>query len=222
MSMKFRTILAMFSIILLAATTAGAWGLPSALSGSTSPAADPDTFLEKAQKAEQLVDRSAHALFNAVANKTQKEKVEALQKKLNETSDNKEKDALTQEIRKTEMAAIEERTKDKKLQAEAQHYDAKKKALISASFYNFTLGSLKSAELVPEGTKIADSIRSNPTNAVRLATKLNSVVSTVSSLKGIIENTGKVVSHLKPLMSAAKIEAKAATNSSEGAKDVDL
>jgi len=218
--MKFKTVVVLCSIVLLSAATVGAFGLPNVLSGAASSSADPDAFLAKAQKAELLIDRSAGALFSAVASKEQQAKVEELQKKLNDTTDNKEKEALTQEIRKSKMAAIEERAQDKKYQAEAAKYDAKKKAYIATAFYNFTLGSLKAAELVPEGASIADSIRSNPANAARLAIKLNSVVNALSSLKGIVVNTGKVISALKPLMSAAKIEAKPATSSSEGEKDL--
>jgi hypothetical protein len=120
------------------------------------------------------------------------------------------------------MATIEKRAADKELQQEAKKWDEKKKKQVSVAMYNLGLGSLQAALLVPEGMRIANSIRSNPVNAVRLAIKLNSVVDALSALNGTISNTAKVTSAMKPLMSAAKIESKAPTSAADTPKDTEL
>jgi type I site-specific restriction endonuclease len=220
--MTLRNVFMAVVIGLLFAGMAGAWGLPVSLPGSGSSGADPDDFLRRAQSAEELTGRSADLLFKAVASKEEQEKMEELQKKLNETTDDKEKNALRHQITESEMATIEKRAADKELQQEAKKWDEKKKKQVSVAMYNLGLGSLQAALLVPEGMRIANSIRSNPVNAVRLAIKLNSVVDALSALNGTISNTAKVTSAMKPLMSAAKIESKAPTSAADTPKDTEL
>ena len=219
---KVRALCAIFIAGLMTATFAGAWGLPSALtSGSSSSYGDPEDFLRRARSAETLTGRSADLLFKAVASKEEQARVEEMQKKLNETTDDKEKNALRQQITETEMATIEKQSKDKKLQEDAKKWDDRKKKQVGYAFYNLSLGSLQAALLVPEGMKMADAIRSNPANAVRLALKITSVIDCVSSLKGLITNTAKVTTAIKPLMSAADIEAKSPASAAEKPKEIE-
>jgi hypothetical protein len=225
--MRSRTICCSAIVIcLLTSVHAGAWGIPSipgraALPVSTSASADPDAFLVKAKNAERLVDRSSDHLFNAVASKEEQEKMEAMKKKLNETTDDKEKNALRQQITESEMATIEKRSKDKELLDKAEQMDSKKKQQIANGFYNLSLGSLQTAALVPEGTSIANSITNNPANAVRLGLKAKSVYDSVKTLGGLGSNITKVLSAIRPLMSAAKIETKAPSSASDTPKEID-
>ncbi len=216
--MRIRTVIAAFAVVLSAAGIAGAWGLPS-LPSTSSSYGDPDAFLERARKAEELIDRSADSLFKAVASKEQQAKMEEMQKKLNETTDDKEKNALRQEITESEMATIEKQAKDKEVQEEAKKWDANKKKHVANAFYNFALGALQAGLLVPEGTNLARAISSNPVNAVRLALKVKSVLESVKSIGGILVNTGKVISALKPLMSAADIQVKTPATATEAPVD---
>lgn len=217
--MFIRVIIAVFMLALATVGIAGAWGLPAALSPSTSSSADPDDFLLRARKAEALTGRSADSLFKAVASKEEQAKMEELQKKLNETTDDKEKNALRQQITESELAVIEKKAKDKQVQEDAKKWDEKKKRYVGNAFYNLTLGSLQAALLVPEGAKIVSSIQSNPVNAARLALKLNSVIAAGKSLSGIVTNVANVSGSMKPLMSAANIEAKAPSSATEAPKD---
>lgn len=214
-----RTIIVALALGCAVAGTAGAWGLPSALSSATSSYADPDEFLARARRAEALIDRSADSLFKAVASKEEQARMEELQKKLNETTDDKEKNALRQQITESEMATIEKRAKDKEVQEEAKKWDEKKKKYVANAFYNFSLGSLQAALLVPEGANIVNAIRSNPVNAARLAFKITAVLDAVKSVNGILVNTAKVISAMKPLMSAANIEVKSPSTAAESPKD---
>jgi len=218
--------LAAFLICILTATIASAWGVPSfpgksSLPVSTSASADPDAFLAKAKNAEALVDKSSDLLFKAVASKEEQEKMEAMKKKLNETTDDKEKNALRQQITESEMATIEKRSKDKELLDKADQMDSKKKQQIANGFYNLSLGSLQTAALIPEGTSIANSITNNPVNAARLGLKAKSVYESVKTLGGLGSNIAKVLSAIKPLMSAAKIETKAPSSASEKPKEIE-
>ena len=221
--MMIRTTVVALALGLAAAGTAGAWGIPTipGITGASSSSSygDPDAFLEKAKNAEALIDKSADSLYKAVASKEEQAKMEELQKKLNETTDDKEKNALRQEITESEMATIGKRAKDKQLQKEASKWDAKKKEMVSTAFYNFSLGALQAALLVPEGTNMATSISNNPVNAVRLALKVTSIWEAVKTIKGILGGTANVIGAMKPLMSAAHIEVKSPSSAAEKPKD---
>jgi len=221
--MGIKTVLAACTVVLSVAGIAGAWGIPTipgvTSASSSSSYGDPDAFLAKARNAEALIDRSADSLFKAVASKEEQAKMEELQKKLNETTDDKEKNALRQQITESEMATIEKQAKDKQVQEQAKKWDAKKKKHVATAFYNFSLGALQAALLVPEGTNLANSISSNPVNAVRLAFKITSIWDSIKAIKGILVNTGSVIGALKPLMSAANIEVKSPSTATETPKD---
>ena len=213
--MSIKTACVTFAAVLAFAGTAGAWGLPIDIPSMGSSSADPDAFLVKAQNSEALINNSSDLLFKAIASKEEQTKMEEMQKKLNETTDDKEKDALRQQITESELATLEKRAKSKEVQNEAKRWDAKKKAQISNAFFNFSLGAMQAALLVPEGTNIASSIASNPLNAARLAFKLNSVYASIKSIGGILGNTTKVIGAMKPLMTAANIQVKTPATATE-------
>jgi hypothetical protein len=222
--MMIRTAVVTLAIGLAVTGTAGAWGLPTipGITGgasSSSSYGDPDGFLARAKSAEALIDKSADSLFKAVASKEEQARMEELQKKLNETTDDKEKNALRQEMTESEMATIEKRAKDKKLQEQAKKWDERKKKMVATAFYNFSLGALQASLLVPEGTSMANSIASNPVNAVRLAIKVTSIWEALKTIKGILGGTVNVISAMKPLMSAANIEVKSPSSATETPKD---
>jgi len=213
---------ALFCLCTHVATSSAGWlDVLNTLASPGPSDADPDAFLSKAKVAEALIDKSADSLFKAVASKEEEAKMEEMQQKLNETTDDKEKNTLRQQITESEIATIEKRARDKELQEQARHWDERKKRHVGNSFYNFTLGSLQAATLVPEGTRIANSISNNPANAIRLVFKINSVYETLKTLTGIISNTGKVIGAMKPLMSAANIEAKPASVATETPREIE-
>jgi hypothetical protein len=145
--------------------------------------------------------------------------MEEMQKKLNVTTDDKEKNALRLQITESEMATIEKQANDKEVQEEAKKWDTRKKQYVAHAFYNFALGALQAGLLVPEGNAMVKSIQGNPAYAVRLAVKIQSVLESLRSIGAIVVNTGKVVYALKPLMSAADIEVKTPTSSTDAPVD---
>jgi len=217
-----RTIYLILAIGFAFAGTAGAWGLSSLPGLGTSYGAsygDPDGFLLRAKNAEALIDKSADSLFKAVASKEEQAKMEEMQKKLNEITDDKEKNALRQQITESEMATIEKRAKDQELQEEAKKWDVNKKKMVATAFYNFSLGALQAGLLVPEGTSLVNSLKGNPANAVRFAIKIVSVLEAVKTINGILGGTVNVISAMKPLMATADIEVKTPSSAAEKPKD---
>lgn len=75
--------------------------LPSipGIGGGGSSAGDPDAFLAKAKASEILVNKRADQLFNLIASKEEQAKIEEQRQKINATSDEKEKDAMTMKWR---------------------------------------------------------------------------------------------------------------------------
>jgi ribosomal protein L10 len=74
---------------------------------------------------------------------------------------------------------------------------------------------------VPEGNNIISSVKSNPMQAVKLATKLDTAYESVTTLGGIAKGSVNTISALKKLMSAANISVKLPTSATEKAKPVD-
>jgi hypothetical protein len=200
---------------------AGAWGLPKGLGGAPSSSGDIDSFLAKAQDSETLVNKSTESLYKAVANKEDQAKIELMQKTMKETTDPKEKNKIQREISESEMAIVEKQAADKGLQEEAAKWDDKKKENVGNAFYNFALGALQAGLLVPEGNNIMSSVKSNPANAVKLATKLDVAMDSVKTLGGIANGSVKTISALKSLMSAAKISVTLPTSINEKPKQIE-
>ena len=226
--MKLRLSLAVLMMSVLTCGSAGAWGIPSISSisnltgmvtgGGGAAGADPDAFLAKARASEALVNKSADQLFCLVTSKEEQAKAEEQQKKIDATTDAKEKNALIQEKVSSEVAAICQAAADKKLEEEAKSWDASKKKLAMASLFNLALGGKMAAELVPQGQSLAGSIKSNPL----LLLKVKSLYEAVKSLAGIGSGTVKILSALPPVFSAANIEVKLPSSSAETAKVAEL
>jgi hypothetical protein len=219
--MKTRLYMAVMLMGLLACGNAGAWGLPSVsqLAGiGGGSAGDPDAFLAKVKASEMLVNKSADQLFCLVASKEEQAKVEEQKKKIESTSDAKEKNALIEEKRSSELAVISNAAADKALEAKAKKWDEKKKKLAADSLFNLALGGAMAAELVPQGQNLASSIKTNPT----LLVKVGSLYEAVKSLGGIGIGTVKIVKTLPPVFSAANIDVKLPTSSAETPKPTEL
>ena len=221
--MKTRTFTGVLLVSLMTYGIAGAWGIPKlsnipGAGGGSASAGDPDAFLIRARAAEVLVNRSADQLFGLVASKEEQAKAEEKQKQIDATTDAKEKDALVCDLRSSELAAISTAAADKKLEADAKHWDAKKKKLAACALFNLALGGKLAADLVPQGQKLATSIASNP----MMLAKANSLYESGKSLAGIGTGTVKLMTALPPVFLAAKIDAKLPTSSADTPKSVDL
>lgn len=108
------------------------------------------TFLLKEKAVEDLVNKSADQLFALVATKKEQAKAQEQQKKINATTDAKEKDAMTRKATSSKLAAISKAAADERLKADVKQWDAKKKKLAVASLYNLALGLMKAVDLSSE------------------------------------------------------------------------
>ena len=224
--MKVRMLVMVITMVLVAYGSAGAWGLPALdivkkVAGTVTgggAATNPDTFLAKAKASEVLVNRSAEQLFSLIVSKEEQAKAEVLQQKINATSDASEKKALLQEKSSSILAAVSKSSADAKLAEEAKSWDAKKKTAAVNSLFNLALAGRMAADLVPEGQNMVKSIQGNPL----LLAKAGTLLEAVKTLGGIGSGTAKVVSSLPPVFSAAKIDVKLPTSSTETAKDVEI
>lgn len=216
--MKFRMFVAAAMVGVVTCGNAGAFGLPKLGIGASASAGDPDSFLVKVKTAEELVNKSAESLCNLISSKEEQAKIEALKKKQTESADAKEKNALAQQIRESQTAAICKAAADKNLAEQAQKWDDKKKQLATNSLYNLALGAKISAELIPEGQNLGKSIQSNPL----LLTKAGALIDAVKSLGGIATGTAKVITAVPPVFTAANIEAKLPASSTDKPKSVEL
>lgn len=216
--MKFRTLVAAVMVGAMTCSNAGAFGLPKLGIGTSAPAGDPDAFLVKAKTAEELVNKSSDLLCNLVLSKEEQAKIETLKKKLTETADAKEKNSIAQQIRESQYAAICKAAADKSLAEQAQKWDDKKKQLAVSALFNLALGAKISSDLIPEGQNMGKAIQANPL----LLAKAGALADAVKSLGGIATGTAKVIAAIPPVFTAAKIETKLPTSSSEKPIDVSL
>lgn len=218
---RMRFFLATALMIVLSADAAGAFGLSKMANlggGSSAAAVDPDAFLEKSEKASQLVNASASLLHQLVASKEEQAKVEAMRQKLAQTSDPKEQAAIKQEIQDSEMATLSSRLKDEQLKEQAQGWDQKKKEQGTAALFNLALGVKMASDLAIEGKGMAASIQSNP----MLLKKAKAILTSVQNLGDIATGAGKVVVALPPVFTAAKITVELPDAQSSTPKNVDL
>lgn len=207
----------LFSLLSLSTAYAGMFDvLTQVAGGGSSGGGDLDTFLVRAKTSEELINNSTKAMFNAIASDQQKAQDEATEKKLNETSDPKEKDAIQREITESRLAVLGKESNNKDLQKKAGTWDAKKKEYVANAFFNYALGALQAGLIVKDGKALV----TNPVNAVKAATKLGEVKDAISSLGGIATGSVTMISSLKTFMSAAKISASVPKSITEKAKPV--
>ncbi len=211
--MKKLMVVSMSMMLGLAASHALAFGLPKipgagmlgAVTGGGT-AVDVDGFMAKAALTNQLFKDSRAQLASMMGNKEQVAELQALQDTLKNTSDPKEKEALTQKIQtiSEEVMAAGKADQDvvaARLAAASDESKAKAKAAAA----NFALAALQATELAPAGQSALSSLTSNPMQAAKLATKIGSIKTLITDIKGIVGNSTMALTELPSIMSKAKI-----------------
>ncbi|MBP7232727.1 MAG: hypothetical protein KBA28_12430 [Syntrophaceae bacterium] len=212
----------LFAVLSLSPAYAGLFdAVTSIAGGGSSGGGDLDTFLVRATTAEALINNSTKAMFNAIASDKEQAKIEEIQKKMNATTDPKEKEAIQRELTESQLAVIKKEAGNKELQEKASTWSDKKKGYVANAFFNYALGALQAGLIVKDGKALV----SNPANAVKAATKLGEVKDAISSLGGIATGSVDMISSLKTFMSAANIKVtvpKSATEKSVPMNDDDM
>ncbi len=180
---------------------AAAPSIPGGGGGGATPA-DIDAFLSAATIADTLVVEASKSLFNAVASKESREKVEALTKAANAITDPKERQAKLDQASKEQNAEFAKVDFKKSGEALAKSADAKQKDATKNAIWNLALGALKDVELVASGRKF---VSGPPSPAI--AGKIPAVKETIERLSSQAEALPKVVEGAKGLMKAVGLEA---------------
>lgn len=217
----YRVVIVGMLFVLLSLSTAYA-GLFDAVSsiagGGSSGGGDLDTFLVRVKTSEELINNSTKAMFNAIASDKEQAKIEEIQKKINATTDPKEKEAIQRELTESQLAVIQKEAGNKERQKEASAWSAKKKGHVANAFFNYALGALQAGLIVKDGKALV----TNPANAVKGAMKLGEVKDAISSLGGIASGSVTMISSLKTFMSAAKIKVTLPKSETEKPKKVSI
>jgi hypothetical protein len=181
----------------------------------SAPSYDVDGFVKTADEADVLVRKSSDTLFKALATKDELDAHEDKLRAANTITDPKEKEVALKQASDDQQAKLA-KVDFAAANAEAgKKMDAKKKALVSAAAFNFTLGMLKDRELLEVGKSLLASLSSNPLAIL----KMGKVKDVVSSVSGQMSNIGTIASGLYKMSSVVKVQA-LPTKSSEKPKPI--
>ena len=203
---KFGTLTALaFASTVVLVGSAHAFGFGALTGGGKSDSSSSltaESFIDAGKKAEALMTKSLAYMHSALASKEEIAKVEALQKKADETTDAKEKEAILQEMQKTEAAAVQKAVSDKKAGDNIKKLDTEKKAKLAGSSYNFMLALLKDKKLIADSKSLISSLSSNPMNL----SKVGGVKDVASSLSKQVSISSDLASSLPKVFSAVGLE----------------
>lgn len=219
---KAKTCIAIFSLgAALCAPAAMAFGLGDLVGGgkpaaaSSASAGDPDAFLKLALDAEKLMNNSLALMVTSLVSKDKQAALADQKMAANAITDDKEKEAKQAEWHKSELAAIQEATSNKQFDADVNNLDAKKKAELGASAFNFMLALLKDKDLVGQVSGLISSLSSNPMNLF----KVGSIKDASVSLSNQMSDASQVAGKMPDIFKAVQVTAP--TSASEKAKDVE-
>ena len=189
------------------APQAMAFGLGKLVGGTSSStaAADPDAFIESAKAAEKLMNNSVTLMTQAVFSKEKAAEFEAKKKEAASLTDHAEKKAKQDEVKKGEMAALNEALGNAKLEKDMKNMDATQKAALGAAAYNFMLALLQDKALVEQSSSLVSSLSSNPMNLG----KVGGVKDAASSLSNQISAASQVAGQMPKIFSAVGVTAPA-------------
>lgn len=211
--MKKLMVVSMSMMLGLSASHALAFGLPKipgagmlgAVTGGGT-AVDVDGFIAKAALTNQLFKESRTQLALMMGDKNQVAELQALLDKLKTTSDPKEKDAISLEIQAiNEQVMTASKTDQDAVAARLAAASDESKAKAKAAAANFALAALQATELAPAGQSALSSVTSNPMQAAKLVTKIGSIKTLITDIKGIVGNSTMALTELPSIMSKAKI-----------------
>jgi hypothetical protein len=205
--MKLRTSVQAIAATLIigVATTAhaGLGGLTSLLPGKSGNATvDVDSFLKNATAAEALMRASLDQMATSLATKEEIAKIDALKKQAAEKTDTKEKEAIDQEIAKSQAALLNSRDFDKVANEDVKKMDSKQKQKLAGAATNFVLAALQDKELLSQSSTVLTGLAGNPANL----SKLGTVKDAASSLKNQLELAGSLATKVPKVFSAVGVK----------------
>ncbi|WP_101102369.1 hypothetical protein [Macromonas bipunctata] len=170
---------------------------------SSAAAADPQTFVASAQAAEKLMNNSVALLSQSLVSKEKAAALEAQRKAANETTDPAEKQAKLTEVRKSEMAALNESMANSQIESAVKKTSGKQREDLAAASFNFMLALLQDKALVEQGKGLVSSLSSNPMNI----TKMGGVKDAVSSMTNQISAASSIATKMPAIFTAVGVKA---------------
>lgn len=191
----------------------GMSGLKPSAAAAAAPAVDLEGFMVKATATNQLFMDSRNAIALALADKQTAAELKEKLKALASTTDPKEKQALVQAIDQSASQVIEQVNKDQAAASQRlSEADDMVKTNIKASFYNFALAAMQAKDLATDAQGVTSSL-SNPTQVMKLGSRLTDIKTTVSEVLSIGKNASLALVEMPSLAKQAKIDLSLPTSS---------
>lgn len=189
--------------------------------GSSVSRNDLDQLYFLVSEADKLLQKSLDTVFRMLANKDEIQRLEMLQKEIDNTKDPKEKEAKIQEIYKDKMRIVEEKLQKEETSREIGAFNDEQKKLFANAIFNIFLAGLRDGQAVEKTKQLSQIIRSNPMYAVSFAGDLDKLVYIVATLPPQVTKTLKIGNNLVRLAQANKIEPALPKSSEEVARKAD-
>lgn len=174
----------------------------SAATTESSGVVDVDGFIKNALSAEALMRTSLDQMSASLATKEELARINALKQQAAEKTDAREKNAIEQEILKTEAAMLNAKDFDKLASEDAQKLDARQKRKLAGSAFNFTLAVLRDRDLVGQSQTVLSSVSGDPTQLG----KLGKVKDATGSLKTQLELASALATKVPKVFKAVGVK----------------
>jgi hypothetical protein len=185
----------------------GLGNLVGGVGGGGGASADPDAFLKNANDARDLMQASLGHMTNALLSKDKAAEFKRQQDSANSITDPAEREAKNSEILKSEAAAVNEQLSNSDSKKKIDAMDAKHKASLGASAFNFALALLKDKALAEQSSGLISSMTS-PSNL----SKIGRVKDAASSLSSQISIAADLAGKMPAVFSAVGVQAPASVD----------
>ena len=174
-------------------------------SSNATSTVSPEVFVTSAQQAEKMMNNSVALLSRSLISNEQVADLEAQRKAASEITDPAEKAAKLTEIRKTELASLNEAVANSKFESNIKKMASKQREDFAAASFNFMLALLQDKALVEQGKGLVSSLSSNPMNV----SKLGGVKDAVTSMGNQISAASNIAGKMPAVFTAVGVKAPA-------------
>lgn len=174
-------------------------------SSNSSASVSPEAFLSSAAAAEKLMNNSVTLLSRSLTSKEKAAELEAQRKAANETTNAAEREAKLTEVKKSELAALNEAMSNSQIEADVKKVSGKQREEMGAAAFNFMLALLQDKALVDQGKGLVSSLSSNPMNI----SKVGGIKDAVGSLSNQISAASNLAGKMPAIFTAVGVKAPA-------------
>lgn len=206
MKKQVLTIVIASALVALATPASAQFGslLGSLVGGGGSAAStDPQEFIKSAQTAEKLMNNSLALMAASLSSKEKAAEFEAQRKAANAITDAAEKQAKLTELRKSEVAAVNEAVNNADVEANIKKMDSQQRENLAAAAFNFMLALLQDKALLEQGKGLVASLSTNPMNI----TKIGGIKDVISSLTNQLSAASSIVGKMPSIFTVVGVKA---------------